>query len=96
MEGVTEYCANRNALFVTLDEAMAYLRDLNRSRLTGSEVDGNGDVILRFAGTSLGATKMAVYADDTLGPEWHEVPPFEDGASFRLRPRVAVRGKGGP
>jgi hypothetical protein len=75
MEAITDTFAARGVIHTTLDEAMAYMRDLHESRLIGAAcVDGELEV--RFEGTSAGQTKIAVYADDTLEPVWREIRPF--------------------
>lgn len=84
MEGVTAYCMERQARFVTLDRAFVYMRDLRRSRLAGTQVNEDGSIAVHFEGASAETTELAVYRDDSLEPEWHPVGPFADGCSVRI------------
>lgn len=77
MEGITAFCDSRGAIYSTLDDAMAYLKDLKLSRWTRGKLDEAGRLKLDFEGESEGTTRVAVYADESLEPAWKEIGPFE-------------------
>ncbi|WP_308639493.1 hypothetical protein [Paenibacillus silvisoli] len=84
MNGVTEAVKREGVIHATLDDAMAYLRDLHESRLIQAECSADGALVVSFEGISKGASKIAVYRDDALMPEWHDIEPFNSGTVSRI------------
>lgn len=84
MEGVTSYARESGAILTTLDDAMAYLADMKQSCLKGGELTEDGRLRLRLSGASEGSTKVAVFADDSLLPQWSDIEPFRGDTTVTI------------
>jgi hypothetical protein len=85
MEEISAYADKRGAIYVTMDEALAYLKDLKTSRFLGGKVLSEGRLQLDFEGLTENDTRIAVFADDSLDPAWREIHAFQDAFTTVMR-----------